>query len=168
MTAGAIHTPRLLVASGIGPDGDKVDNELVGKGFSDKPFFVTSSFFRPSFNFGDFATFIEIAATKTAYLSSGNTRLTLFEELSSGKEGDLFDFARFERILLPRYLRFSIVAQALDVVLGFCDEQFLNDGFFSFLCFPFRSFYDVSWTEVVSMPPSFDSDIGIPPGGLHF
>ena len=154
LTAGAIHTPRLLVQSGIGPKGDIVDNELVGKGFSDKPYFILTSFFQPGFTFGDVGTLLEIVATKVLYLSSGQTRLRLLQEVSSAKDGDLTDFVRFERVLLPRYLRFSILAPALDLVLGFCDNQIINDGFFSFLCAPVRSLYDVrsAWEHWSNVP----------------
>ena len=143
LSAGAFHTPRLLVESGIGPGGPIHYNNQVGKNLSDKPFFVTSAFFEPGFSFDGENGLLEIAASKTEHLSSGSTRLGLFESLVGGLEGDLIDLARFERLLLPRYLRFSIINSFMDVVLGFCDNQILNDGLFRVLCAPFLPFYNV-------------------------
>lgn len=161
LTAGAINTPALLMKSGIGPGGRVKDNDMVGQGFSDKPAFPMTSFFNPGFgSFGDFATFLELVFTKTVQLSSGNTRSMLVEDLTVGKRGDLIDFARFERILLPRYLRFSPLGTVVDSVLQFCNNELAGDGFglFGILCAPFIPFYAFKCTESISGVASLISE----------
>ena len=143
LSAGAIHTPRLLVESGIGPDGTIYNNKQVGKNLSDKPLFITLGFFQPGFFFDGEPGMLDLVASKTELLSSGNTRLGLVESLVTAKDGDLIDFARFERVFLSRSLRFSFLSPLFDVLLGFCDNQILNDGLFSFVCAPFLPFYNV-------------------------
>lgn len=64
LAAGAFHTPEILIKSGVGPGGHRVNNKQVGENLSDKPGILLLSNFVKSFDYADQITITNIAATK--------------------------------------------------------------------------------------------------------
>jgi choline dehydrogenase-like flavoprotein len=123
LSAGAIHTPRLLIASGIGPHGSKVLNSEVGQNLSDKPGKGVTTFFKPGFDYEEEGyTYGEVAAIQKRTLSSGAEKTLLWEEVSTGPQ-EMANLLCFEQLVAPRDLRFSAFADEKTGLQEQCKEE---------------------------------------------
>lgn len=123
ITAGAMFTPVLLMNSGIGPSGRRVNNAAVGQNLSDKFAAKLTANLRPDLDFGGGGSFGNIAATQQI-----SDRVLIFEQSTVDLEDSLWNLGAYERTIFPLPLRGSLLA---DLVLGIgdsCNQQVINDS----------------------------------------
>jgi len=122
VAASAIHTPALLLRSGVGPNGARVDNPRIGENFGDKPNFFMGGNFQPPFDNDQLNTFANIAAEIEYVTSQGESESLLFQEFSYGF-GGLIELLAVTRNNLPAFARSGLVADAIYFFLDFCSDQ---------------------------------------------
>ena len=101
LAAGALHSPKILIKSGIGKDGAVINNPEVGENLSDKPGIHQLANFRKGFDNAGQVTYNHVASSVTKMLeATGEQRTQLFEEGSVGNP-TLMNLLAFFRALLP-------------------------------------------------------------------
>jgi len=82
LASGAIHSPELLMKSGVGPRGRKYKNPEVGQNLKDKALMAIAGSLQPSFDNEGEASAGNICVSKTVELDSGALKTVLVEENS--------------------------------------------------------------------------------------
>jgi hypothetical protein len=147
LSAGAFHSPVLLMKSGIGPGGWNVDNpdvsscdaaqstksslhthfapmpvlSQVGQHLSDKPLVLVAANFIPTYDIAGHLSFGHIAATEPVDVG-GQLTTVLYEEVCFGVPV-LLDLASFERNFLPRSSRYSLLGAVSLFGLNQCQKK---------------------------------------------
>jgi choline dehydrogenase-like flavoprotein len=114
ISSGVIHTPHVLINSGIGPNGNVVDNPNVGQNLVDKPALFVAGSFQPGF---DHLAFAHIGASRV-----GVGGVHLWEDLNNGVDSMLL-LASWQRNFVPVSLRNSWFANAAVQLIDFCDRN---------------------------------------------
>ena len=130
ISSGVIYTPHLLINSGIGPNGNVVDNFNVGQNLVDKPAMLIAGSFQPGFDPNDHLTLAHVAATR-----KGVGGMHLWEDLNNGVDS-MFTIAGWQRNFVPVSLRNSWFASAAVQLLEFCDTNLDVDPTPSVACSP--------------------------------
>lgn len=128
ISSGVIHTPHVLINSGIGPNGTVVDNPNVGQNLVDKPAMLIAGSFQPGFDPNDHLAFAHVAATRI-----GVGGVHLWEDLNNGVDSMLL-LASWQRNFVPVSLRNSWFATAAVELIDFCDQNIDNDPTPSIAC----------------------------------
>jgi choline dehydrogenase-like flavoprotein len=128
LSAGAFHTPALLMRSGIGPNGTRFKNSEVGQNLVDKPALLVAGSFQPGFDESARLDFSHIAATQQG---SGGTQL--YEELNVGVDA-MLSLAAWQRNFVPASIRNTLFADAATELIDFCDNEVDVNPTPSFLC----------------------------------
>ena len=122
-SGGAMHTPVLLMNSGIGPRGNRVDNPQVGQNLSDKFAAKITANLKKGMDFGGGGSFGNIAATQQL-----SDRVVIYEQSTVDLEDSLWDLGAFERTIFPLPLRGSFLADVVLAIGDTCNQQVLNDS----------------------------------------
>lgn len=128
ISSGVIHTPHVLINSGIGPNGTVVNNFNVGQNLVDKPAMLIAGSFQPEFDSNDHLAFAHIGATRV-----GVGGVHLWEDLNNGVDS-MFLLASWQRNFVPVSLRNSWFATAAVQVLDFCNENLHKDPTPNVIC----------------------------------
>jgi choline dehydrogenase-like flavoprotein len=117
ISSGVIHTPHVLINSGIGPNGTVVDNPNVGQNLVDKPAILVAGSFQPGFDPNDHVAYAHIGATRV-----GVGGVHLWEDLNNGVDSMLL-LASWQRNFVPVSLRNTWFATAAVQLIDYCDKN---------------------------------------------
>jgi choline dehydrogenase-like flavoprotein len=123
VSGGAIHTPMILMRSGVGQNGTVVNNDKVGQNLSDKPMMVLMTNFPKDFPTLGQVIINHMTATRTAMVQ-GIQKVFLWEQFILGVERGVQNFVRFHQNFFPRELRGTPIAQAGMAKLDLCRQQY--------------------------------------------
>lgn len=125
LSAGAIHTPIILMRSGIRKGGDRVNNPDVGQHLSDKPVVVFTTNPDPSLDNTNHVTYSHIVATQKHQPSNATI---IYEDFTVGIPRALLNVAAFQRAFFPLDLRDSLLADLATMVVDICSNRIPEDG----------------------------------------